>query len=182
MTTPDVPLLVVVTGPPASGKTTIARALAERSELPLFSKDDVKELLFDELGVGDRDWSRKLGRAVFALLLHAAAVELRAGRSLVLEANFAAGESESRFAELPPHRLVQVHCSAPAELLLERFRQRARHPGHLDTSMVADVARAIADGRHMPLALPGELIALDTSRDVDLGAIVTTLRPKLGRT
>jgi predicted kinase len=163
MTDRDAPLLVVVTGPPASGKTTIARALARELELPLFAKDDVKEALFDSLGTGDRDWSRRLGRAAFDLLFVVASAELAAARGLVLEGNFVRGSSERRFGALPLHRLVQVHCSAPERTLLERFRTRRRHAGHLDETNVDEVAAAIRGGRHRPLALAGDLVELDTS-------------------
>ncbi|HEX8858768.1 MAG TPA: AAA family ATPase [Actinomycetes bacterium] len=46
--------LVLVTGPPASGKTTLARPLAFSLGLPLLGKDTIKEALFDTLGNGDR--------------------------------------------------------------------------------------------------------------------------------
>jgi predicted kinase len=56
-------LVVVATGIPASGKTTLATALSAQLEWPLISKDVVKEALFDALGTGDLQWSQRLGRA-----------------------------------------------------------------------------------------------------------------------
>src|SRR5437762_2532008 len=88
MTSGAVPLLVVVTGAPGSGKTTVARALAAELKLPLLAKDDVKEPLFDTLGVGDRDWSRKLGRATYEVLFALARRLLESGASCILESNF----------------------------------------------------------------------------------------------
>lgn len=44
-------LVVLVNGLPGSGKTTLAKALADTLGLPLFSKDRVKETLADMLGV-----------------------------------------------------------------------------------------------------------------------------------
>lgn len=39
----------MVSGAPAAGKSTLARALAPRLGLPLISQDDIKETLFDAL-------------------------------------------------------------------------------------------------------------------------------------
>ncbi len=65
----DAPVpVLLVTGPPASGKTFGAGVLADRLGLPLIEKDAIKETLFDYLGTGDGRWSQRLGRATFALI------------------------------------------------------------------------------------------------------------------
>jgi predicted kinase len=162
----DAPLVVVVTGPPAAGKTTIARDLAARLRLPLIAKDTIKEALFDELGASDLAWSQRLGEATFGVMLALAEESIDAGASLVLEANFARG-GESRLASLPA-RFVQVHCTAPFEVLLKRYASRRRHPGHVDSERIEALREAVDSGRHDPLELPGAMIQIDTRSAFDL--------------
>ena len=54
---------VVVSGLPASGKSTLARRLAPSLSLPLLDKDDILEALFASRGVGDAVWRAKLSRS-----------------------------------------------------------------------------------------------------------------------
>jgi dephospho-CoA kinase len=65
----DEEVVVVVTGIPASGKTTLATARSAQLGWPLISKDVVKESLFEALGTGDFQWSQRLGRVAFGHLL-----------------------------------------------------------------------------------------------------------------
>ena len=79
------PLVILVNGLPATGKTTLARRLATDLRLPLLAKDAIKETLFDTLGWSDRVWSRRLGAVTFTLLYMLLEEQLRAGRSCVVE-------------------------------------------------------------------------------------------------
>ena len=179
----DSPLVVVVTGPPASGKSTIARELAAALPAPLLAKDPVKEALFDALGTGEAEWSKKLGIATYAILFLSLEQEVAAGRSCVLEANFDHNEASAQLAAIQlrqPFRALQIVCTASREALIERFVSRAgsRHPGHIDDERLEDVVESIDAGRWRALELDGETIELDTTdwSTVDVDALVERAR------
>ena len=166
--TAPLPRLVVVTGPPASGKTTVARAVADALAWPLYTKDAFKELLFDTVGIGDLEWSSRLGNAAMELLNLVMRTELDAGRSIVVEANF------RWIVTLPPARVVQVFCSDAREALLARYRARDRHPGHLDDE------RPLADlDDYAPLTLDGELIEFSVGGGRSIDDVVAAVRAAL---
>ena len=134
------PLVLIITGPPASGKTSVGRQLARILGLPFLSKDLFKETLFDQLGWSDLEWSHRLGSASMALLYRSAAALLDAGHSVALEANFYAKWDAPRLLELAerwPCCFVQVVCTASQSTLTERYRRRIatgeRHPGHTES-------------------------------------------------
>src|ERR1700685_3720270 len=69
----DAGVFVVVSGPPASGKTTLSGAIAPALGLPLIAKDAIKQALMTVLPVTDVAASRVVGRASVAALLAVAA-------------------------------------------------------------------------------------------------------------
>lgn len=167
----DMPLLVVVQGPPAAGKTTVAREIAQRLRLPLLMKDTVKEALLDGLGTGELEWSQRLGAATYEVLAALVEESVAAGASVVLEGNFVRGSDLERRLAVLPARFVQIHCSAPLGLLLERYGSRERHRGHVDSERIEGLREAVGSHRHDPLDLPGETIRIDTSAPVDVAAL-----------
>jgi predicted kinase len=164
--------LILVNGPPASGKTTLAGPLAAALGLPLLGKDLVKEALFDALGTGDRAWSRRLGVASYEVL-YAVAGRLPAA---VLDANFGP-EAAPRLLALDAHP-VEVFCRCPPGELDRRFAARAsrRHPGHVDHALTPETRAS--GGR--PLRLGGPLLEVDTARPVDLAGVAAWVRARLG--
>lgn len=170
--------IVLVTGPPASGKSFVAALVADRAGLPLIAKDEIKETLFETLGTGDIAWSQRLGRATFALMLWALEAQLKAGRSVIVEANLASEDARPALRALHqrlPLRPLELHCTAAEDLLLARYAARAgsRHPGHLDEQRIEDIASAVSAGRYRPLDLSADLIVVDTTSfdDIDTEAL-----------
>ena len=169
MTQSDLPLLVVVTGPPGAGKSAIARAVADRLELPLIAKDAFKELLWERLGAADLEASRRLGRASFDLVFLLVRELLATGTSVVAEGNFSAAEP---FRDLPAARVLQLHVSADTETLLTRYSGRAdRHPAHPDVEYEPEIATRMWRDDWKPLDIGGELFQVDTTVFPDLEAL-----------
>jgi ribonuclease HI/predicted kinase len=167
---PSEPLLIIVSGPPGTGKTTLARRIAQEFHLPLVAKDDIKESLFDTLGWKDREWSKKLGHATFELLFYFVESQLEAGRSLVVEANFASEFHAERFRTLKTKYdfvPLQIQCRADGDVLAQRFRARwdsgTRHPGHVDDQIGEEEMAAILTRYIKTLDIGGKVVEVDTT-------------------
>jgi len=168
------PTVLIVTGAPAAGKTTLSRRLARELSLPLVSKDDIKETLFDTLnGSDDEAWAKQLGIASWHLLYQHAENLVTAGISLITESNFEARFADERWQQLQKKhgfRIIQLLCWADDEIVTQRYLARiadgSRHPGHVDRIQASTDrydAAALRE-RFTFLNLPGERQAVDTGR------------------
>jgi predicted kinase len=163
-------VFVLVAGPPASGKSTLAAALADELALPLIAKDEIKQALMDTLGfpqtVSD---SQRLGRAAVMAMFAVA----ERSPAAVLDSTFYPYTVPALQRLRPP--LIEVRCRCPREVVEARYRQRSksRHPGHLDDKRAPD---ELWNESHLtPLSL-GPLIEVDTSAPVNADVVAAQIR------
>lgn len=159
------PVLIIVNGPAGVGKTTLARKLAEHFTFPLLTKDDIKESLFDTLGWKDREWSKKVGAASFAILHREIILFLAGGQSLITETVFRKQHDKKKFQEYEnTARILELSLFCDGTVLVERFKQRSededRHPGHRDHLNYEEFESYLREGS-VPLLGVGKTLKID---------------------
>jgi predicted kinase len=178
---PTATFVVLISGPPAAGKTSLSMEIAEAMAVPLFTKDEIKERLFDTIGWSDVEWSKKLGGATYELLFWIIERCVSSCVSLVMESTFHPEWHRARLHDLMDRygfRLIEVHCMAEPDVLAERFRRRQRHPGHRDEEIVDTFEEDLAKGAHAALAIGDAMIEVDTTDPdaVDVEALIAKVR------
>jgi glucokinase len=173
---------VVISGLPASGKTTLGRELAAALDLPLIDKDAILDRLFETRGVGDAVWRRKLSRESDVIFQ----AEAAASEGAVLVSHWRlpgmaadSGTDASWLSDDTP-ALVHVRCVCPPETAARRYLDRRRHPGHLDAArsyleLVTSFESAAALG---PLDIVPR-IDFDTSEPRPIAGLIEVIRAVL---
>jgi hypothetical protein len=159
---------VLVSGLPGSGKSTLAQLLGPALELPVLSKDVIKEALWDALGPGDWAWSKQLGGAATAALM----ALVRFSPGAVVD-HFVHTDQLTDWVEL--QGIVEVRCACAHEVARERYAHRVRHPCHFDDVQLLDSYDAwiAEDAARAPV---GPRLDVDTGSPVDVASIASWVR------
>ena len=166
---PRLPVLLIVNGYAASGKTTLARALSRELRWPVLVKDIFKEQLFDRLGATDYEDSKRLGVAAIEMMFGAARELLVVGTSVIIESPLVPRYDNDRLRALERDAeflTVQVVLTGDPNVLFERYRTRAergeRHPCHFDHDRLADM-HAMLHAPFESLTVSDTTLCFDTS-------------------
>ncbi|MEU8222732.1 AAA family ATPase [Kribbella sp. NPDC048915] len=173
------PMLVVVSGPPGTGKTTLAHRIAGALGCPAICRDEIKEGMVHATpgfvpGPGDPLTMRTLSTFfdVIGLLIGR-------GTTVVAEAAFQDRLWTPGLSPLLSRADLRiVHCTVPAEVALERITTRTasdpRRAAHEDAQISAD-ARLRTHNAFQPVDLPVPQLTVDTTTEPPLGNILKFL-------
>lgn len=166
------PAFVIVSGAPASGKTTVAAALAELLGFVHLDKDAFLETLFAEetvVGLAHRAaLSRKADDRLFS--------EARRHEHAVVSSWWrhpqSSHDSGTPTSWLLRSAFVEVHCRCAAGTARARFIARRRHPGHLDElrSRVA-LRQQFDEAERLGPLFPETALTIDTEQPLSPAAM-----------
>lgn len=127
--------LVLIGGPPATGKTTLSGAVAERLGWPVLHSDEIRKELS---GLGSTQsaaapldhglYTAELRRATYTHLLRRAREELMRGNSVIIDASWSEPAERERAAAVTSKTaadLVAVRCNVPLPTARHRAARRA---------------------------------------------------------
>lgn len=165
---PGKPFLILVTGIPATGKTTLAKRISSDFKWPFLMADRYKEIISDRLvGREDPVMFDKIAKSSYDVFFYSIEEIVRAGNSCIAEAFFIAKFSDEKISEIQKKYgcyLLQIHLKGDFEKVAKRYLERhsrgERHVCHLpDMTKVVDSER-IAQSK---LTCCDETIEIDTT-------------------
>jgi len=128
------PILWVMCGLPASGKSTLAKELAERLGIPVFRSDAIRKQMFgssseipEEIPFSGGIYSAGATSLTYGKLLLAAQEQLETGQSVILDATFSRRHHRRealQLAQTMDSRIILVEAAAPPKVLKARLKKR----------------------------------------------------------
>jgi aminoglycoside phosphotransferase family enzyme/predicted kinase len=176
--------LVLIGGPPATGKTTVSRALATRTGWVVLHSDEVRKQLAGlepttsaaaglDAGLYTPEWTAR----TYAALMESARSLLSRGESVILDASWSDGARRAEAEQLAHNTRSAIGrfvLSLPADVADARARLRAqRHADASDAS--TPVVVGALRGRFLPWP---EAVTLEMQRSTN--AVISTVLTRLG--
>lgn len=173
--------LILVNGVPASGKSSVARILADHFSFPLLSIDEIKEpFMLQFADVIDRPLNRKLGHAAYAAMFDIVKTA-PPSVNFIMDAWFGFREKsvlEAYIAASGCQQVIEIWNQIAAETVAQRYRSRCdcRVKGHPGAEYIPELMQLAETAR--PMAV-GEVYTLDQDRTGDSEELLRWVQQRL---
>lgn len=182
------PLAIVVCGPAASGKSTLAAALSRRSGMPVVSSDEMRKRAAGVPATSTaraEHYSSSFTHLTYDAVSREAQAHLRRRDGVIVDATCRTRGQRALLC----HRLaiagtlpVFAYCRLPLEAAVERARRRTASAASISDAtpeVVAEHYRTFQQLEELPLGWP---VSVDTERPVDeqLAALARAVDERLG--
>lgn len=166
--------LLMVNGVPASGKSSIARAISDATGWPVLGLDTIKTPFLELIEGVDRAFNRILGRASYKSIFSVIG-EAPRGSTFIVDAWFGFQPADvlgKHMSEAGISAVAELWCHAPPEVVGQRYASRVAkralgHPGLSYVPELMDLAR-----QAKPMGL-GPVLDIDATQSPDIGSIVS---------
>lgn len=175
------PLLIVVTGRPASGKTSVAHLLAKEINCPLISRDELKEGYINTKSIQSHQFNEKANSDIYKTFFEVIDLLISKRISIVIEAAFQHKLWETQLAKfLNKAEIRIIVCKVPLELAKERFYKRIldqpeREKFHED-STIENTVLLTEDYEMINMPLPTLEVDTTDNYNPDLEKIVNFIK------
>jgi adenylylsulfate kinase len=161
-------VLVVLTGLPGVGKTTLARALSKRLPAFVLNKDEIRDAIFPPAAL---DYSSAQNELSTRVLLMVAEYILRRDpdRTVIIDGKPFSREEQIRevvaLGERSGHEVRVIHCVAPDDVVARRLAaDAARDPKNMEAGRTYEKYRDIK-GSFETITVPHRIV--DTANNLD---------------
>ena len=167
------PLAIVICGPAASGKSTLAAGLSRESGFPVVSSDAVRKSaagLAPTERAAPEHYSASFTRQTYERLGRAAQLALEREPGVIVDATCRSRDSRGlllRSLERRGLTRLVVFCELPLEVALARAARRVRRVGHVSDATPEIVAGHYRTFEPLEEQAAGSVLVLDTGQDLD---------------
>lgn len=150
-------MIIIITGLPGTGKTTIANELAKEIDAVVFSTDKIRKKIFKNPVYNEED-----KRIVYNELFSQAEKYAKMGRNVILDGTFYTKALRNRAKEvgtLLSQKVYFVYCKTPEDILKKRIDNRKDKFSDADYNVYLEMKK-IFEG------FEEDIIEIDTSNTV----------------
>ncbi|MDD2646857.1 MAG: AAA family ATPase [Patescibacteria group bacterium] len=162
--------VIIISGPPCTGKTTLAKKVASVFGLPIVSCDSIREILFDIFNCSNLVMFRKDREAGFAIMFNILKLLFTCNQNLIIDSTFWRREVRKELKKLQKQykfKSLQINLKSSGIVLWDRYQERVasghRHKGYLDHLRQRELRAKIIKGFSIPPKLKGKTIKVDTT-------------------